>query len=398
VIEENDSEALAGADATSGPADRERGVRPSRRPQPRGRRNERPPARGWKPKPKRSTRKRRGCLAALLFAVIVFAAMGGGVWYTLYRTEADVPAGTSVKLTIPKGTSSAAVGRILAAKGIVPNATMFDLRARMEGIAGRLKAGTYTLSTGSDYDEAFAVLTMGPPPIQYTKVTIPEGWTVGQVAARVEKATGIPGTEFTALAQTGAKSFADEFPFLESNPTDSLEGYLFPKTYEIKEKSTAADVIRLMLAQYGRETAGIDFSFASGKGVSQHGVVTIASIIEREASVAKDRPLVASVIYNRLAIHMRLQLDSTVMYVIGNKDKLLLDDLKAESPYNTYLHEGLPPGPIASPGLTALQAAAAPAKTKYLYYIMDHKDGSQSFATGYAEFLRLKAAARKGLK
>ncbi len=285
---------------------------------------------------------------------------------------------------------------MLAEKGIVANGTMFYFLGRSEGLGSRLKAGRYTLTTGSDYDAVFAVLEKGPAVIRYTKVAIPEGWTVKQVAARVESVVGIPRDEFTRVATTGAKTF--DFEFLKADPTDSVEGYLFPKTYEVKEKSTAEDVIRLMLTQYGKETAALDLSYAASKGVSQHGVVTIASIIEREASVPRDRPLVASVIYNRLASHMRLQLDSTVLYVIGSKEKVLLTDLQTPSPYNTYLHEGLPPGPIASPGLTALQAAAAPAKSNYLYYIMDHKDGSQSFAVGYAEFLRLKAGAKSGLK
>jgi len=383
--------------------------RPARRPEQRDRRSQRAPARAAEKRPRRaraadgqpkprSPRRRRGCIAALLFLVVVAGGAAYGVWSTLFRPAASVSAGARVKVTVPKGTSSSDVGHLLAERGIVQNATMFDLRARLDGAAPRLKAGTYTLTTGSSYEAVFAVLVKGPPPIRYTKVTIPEGWTVGQVAARVEKVTGIPSAEFMALATTGAKTFAAEYPFLASNPTDTLEGYLFPKTYEIKEKSSATDVIRMMLSQYAKETKGLDFSYAASKGVSQHGVVTIASIIEREASVARDRPLVASVIYNRLRIKMRLQLDSTVMYVIGNKDKLLLTDLQAESPYNTYLHEGLPPGPIASPGLTALQAAAAPATTDYIYYIMDHKDGSQSFAKSYAEFLKLKAAARKGLK
>ena len=121
----------------------------------------------------------------------VKAAAAAGVWYTLYRTESDVAAGQRVKLTIPPGTSSSEVGRMLADKGVVANATMFDLQARMEGISSRLKAGPYTLTTGSDYAQVFKVLTMGPPPVKYTKLTIPEGWTIGQVAARVEKATGI---------------------------------------------------------------------------------------------------------------------------------------------------------------------------------------------------------------
>jgi UPF0755 protein len=127
-------------------------------------------------------------------------------------------------------------------------------------------------------------------------------------------------------------------------------------------------------------------------------VLTIASIIEREAQVDKDRPKVASVIYNRLAIGMRLQLDSTVQYALDGKAKLTLNDLKTDSPYNTYLYKGLPPGPVCSPGMSAIKAAAQPAKTDYLYYILTHKDGSQSFATNYADFLRLKAQFKKGLQ
>jgi UPF0755 protein len=153
-----------------------------------------------------------------------------------------------------------------------------------------------------------------------------------------------------------------------------------------------------MLAQYGEETAMLDYSYAQSKGLTPHDVLTLASIIEREASVATDRPKVASVIYNRLAIHMRLQLDSTVQYALHGKAKLTLADLQDPSPYNTYTHDGLPPGPICCPGLVAIQAALSPAKTKYLYYILTHKDGRQSFATNYADFLKLKAQFKKGLQ
>ena len=260
---------------------------------------------------------------------------------------------------------------------------------------GSLKPGVYDLKTGSDYDDVINALQKGPTVVYYT-LAIPEGWTIDRIAARVEQKTGVSAAEFSRLARSGAKEF--DFPFLADNPTDSLEGYLFPKTYQVRKGTSAHDIIQMMLTQYGREISTVDYAYARSRNLTEHDVLTIASIIEREASLAKDRPLVASVIYNRLRMKMRLQLDSTVMYVIGNRAKLFVKDLKVESPYNTYLHAGLPPGPIASPGLASIRAAAQPAKTGYLYYIMDHKDGSQSFTTTYAEFLVLKTQAKKGLK
>jgi UPF0755 protein len=340
---------------------------------------------------------RRGLAAGLvLLLVVVFA--GIGAWYTLFRNESGLAPGRPVQVVVPAKSSSAQIASILAGSGAVPNALMFRVQARLEKGDGKLKPGTYELTTGMDYLDVIATLEEGPKAVYYT-VAIPEGWTIGQIAKRVQAKTGIPATEFTKIATTQAQdpTLRAAYPFLKSNKTASLEGYLFPKTYQVKKGSTAMSVVEKMLTQFGTETAGLDLSFASSAGISEHGVVTIASIIEREASVPGDRPLVASVIYNRLSKKMRLQLDSTVMYVVGNKT-LTLDDLKVASPYNTYVTTGLPPGPIASPGLIALQAAAAPTKSTYLYYIMDHKDGSQSFTNTYDEFLKLKAQAKKGLK
>jgi len=330
-----------------------------------------------------------------VIVLLLLAAAGGAAWWTFYRTEVDVPAGRDVQIRVPKGASSTDVGSLLASKGVVGNANMFVMRARSLEAASKLKPGVYDLKTGSDYDAVIGILEAGPKIVYFT-VAIPEGWNIADIAARVEAKTGIPAAEFSELANKGAHEF--DFPFLADNPTDSLQGYLFPKTYQVRKGTGARDVIKMMLTQYAKETSEIDYSYATSRGLTGHDVLTIASIIEREASVAKDRPLVASVIYNRLQKKMRLQLDSTVLYVIGNREKLYLKDLKVESPYNTYLHVGLPPGPIANPGIESLKAAAQPTKTGYMYYIMDHKDGSQSFAVTYEEFLRLKARAKKGLQ
>ena len=338
---------------------------------------------------------RRRLTVSFVVLAVVLGALAFGVWSTLYRASSDVPAGRTVSIVIPKGASGATVASILADSGVVANPTMFRLRASALGLAGAIKAGSYSLKTGSPYDDVVHLLTRGPV-VELITVTIPEGWGIPAVAARMFEKLGIPEQEFIDLATTGAKKF--DFAFLADDPTPSLEGYLFPKTYDFKRGVKATDVIKVMLAQYGKETAGIDYSYARSKKLTPHDVLAIASIIEREAQVPKDRPNVASVIYNRLAIGMRLQLDSTVQYALHGKVKLTLDDLKVDDPYNTYVYIGVPPGPICSPGMSAISAAAHPAITKYIYYILTHKDGSQSFATNYADFLKLKAQFKKGLQ
>jgi UPF0755 protein len=342
-----------------------------------------------------SARSRRSAVSTGVLVLIV-AVLCFIVWTTLYRAEASVPAGRSVTVVIAKGSSGEVVATQLAKAGVVTNATMFRVQAQLLNATSTMKAGAYTLITGSTYETVIRRLQAGPPAPVMVTLTIPEGWGITRTAARVESLLHIPATDFIKLATTGAKQF--KYSFLDDNPTDSLEGYLFPKTYEFKPGVSAADVINRMLTQFGTETAGLDFSYARSKGISEHGAITIASIIEREASVASDRPNVASVIYNRLAIHMRLQLDSTVQYALNGKANLTLADLQTQSPYNTYQNAGLPPGPICSPGLVAIQAALHPATTKYLYYILTYKDGRQSFATNYADFLKLKAQFKKGLK
>jgi UPF0755 protein len=326
---------------------------------------------------------------------LLLALLAGGAWLILLRAEVDVAPGRPVQVEIREGATPLEAGGALAAKGVVANPAMFRLQVQMAGVESQLQAGVYDLQTGMTYADVIEALREGPP-VELITLVIPEGWTIQQVAARVQEKTGIPKAEFTELAAKGAKSFS--FPFLESNPTDSLEGYLFPKTYRVAPGATAREVVQMMLAQFGEETSGLDLSNAASHGATMHGLVTIGSMVERETKTSADRALVASVIYNRLAKGMYLEIDATVQYVLGNKPRLLYSDLKVRSPYNTYLNKGLPPGPIASPGLASLQAAAAPADTGYLYYVLTHKDGSHSFALTREEFLRLKAQAKKGLK
>jgi UPF0755 protein len=245
------------------------------------------------------------------------------------------------------------------------------------------------------YDEVIATLLVGPP-LEYTTVTIPEGFTIEQMAVRFEESCGIPSVEFTSLALGQAMTFADEHPYLADVYNGSLEGYLFPKTYRVVNGSDAADVIGMMLDQFDAELATVDLTQATGRGLSLNGFVTLASMVEREARVSDERPLVASVIYNRLDRGMRLEIDATIEYVIKkNRPRLLNRDLEIDSPFNTYRNAGLPPGPIASPGLASLAAVAAPAETNYLYYVLTSTDGSHTFTETYEEFLIAKEKSRE---
>jgi UPF0755 protein len=344
-----------------------------------------------------SPRSRRRTLFAVVALVVVVLLVGVPIyaaWQLLLVPDTTVDAGKPVQVDIPSGSGTGDIARILAEAGVIDNAAMFRLRARADKIDGKLRSGVYDLATGMEYDAVVDRLLAGPP-IKYTEVTIPEGLRIEQIAQRVEEKTGIPAAEFTMLSYK-ASSFAAEHPYLTGVYNDSLEGYLFPKTYRVVEGSTASDVIELMLDQFDTELAQVDLTAATARGLTLHQVVTLASMIEREARLDQERPLVSSVIYNRLDRNMHLEIDATIEYIIQEKKpRLLNSDLEIDSPYNTYKYGGLPPGPIGSPGLASLQAAAAPASTNYIYYVLTGEDGSHTFCETYTQFLQAKEESRK---
>ena len=322
-----------------------------------------------------------GTIAAVL---LIGAAV---TWWVFYWPQHSVPAGKQVSVVIQPGETTEQIGRQLVYAGIVPNANMFRLQARFSPTRGELKTGAYQLTTGSSYESVLKTLANGPV-IVYYDVTIPEGFTAKQVAARFAARAKVPYDEMLALVTKGAPEFVAGHPYLKDAYDGSLEGYLFPKTYRVKQGTSAKDVVEMMLNQFDEETVGIDLTAAKSKNLTLNDVVVIASILQRETKLPQEFPLVASVIYNRLKAKMRLQLDSTVFYVSPEgTSSLTKTDLANPSPYNTYRHAGLPPGPVCNPGLAALKAAAAPATTKYLYYVLTGKDGSQTFTTNYADFL-----------
>ncbi len=342
------------------------------------------------------TRVLRSIASGLLLSLLVIVVSAAvGAWAVLYRVERDVPPGRPVQVEVPAGATTARIGALLARKGVVANGAMFRVQARLAAADGKLKAGVYDLVTGMPYDLVIDRLVKGPP-VEYVTVTIPEGFVVEQIAARLEKQAGIPSEETLALAKGGASEFVSGHPYLAEVYEGSLEGYLFPKTYRFVKGTTAREAIERMLDQFDKEIAQVDVEAATRRGFSLNDLVVIASMIEREAQLDEERPLVASVIMNRLGRGMRLEIDATVEYVLpGNRFRLRYRDLEIDSPYNTYRYPGLPPGPIANPGLASLKAAAAPAETRYLYYVLTGKDGSHTFATNLKDFLEAKRKSKE---
>ncbi len=315
---------------------------------------------------------------AVVAGVVVLAAAAFAL-LSCNRGQGSQESAT-VTVSIPEGSGASQIAQILADAEVIDDTSAFTSAVQEQGAENSLKSGTYKLATHSSADDVIAQLIEGPNTTD-NQLTIPEGLTVAQTAARVQDALGISSDDF--LAQAKASNYVDDYPFLADAQDDSLEGFLCPKTYDFSGKDVTADtVIRAMLDQYEAEVASLDFASAEasiksayGVGMSDYDIIVMASIIEREAVTADDRPLVSSVFYNRLAAGMDLQSDATMAYVTGGE--VTADDLKTESPYNTYLNAGLTPTPICSPSLASIQAALAPASTDY-YYFYIVEDGTRS--------------------
>ena len=287
-----------------------------------------------------------------------------------------VVAGQQVEVIIPEGSGATAIAEILYESGVVSSTEEFLTAMRRQDAEQSLKSGTYTLWTGSKPADVVRQLVSGPNMTSYS-ITIPEGYTLAQIAALVESSLGIPASDF--IAQAKPSNYAGSYSFLSSVTSDTLEGFLFPKTYDFSGKEITADtVIRAMLDQYATEVSQYDWTSALeqlqtrfGRNFTAYDVLIVASIIERETNTpAEDGAHVASVICNRLAYGMMLQCDSTSVY--ANNGVLTTEIVSSEwdNPYNTYANYGLPPTPICSPGIKAIEAALYPDRTEDLYFFI----------------------------
>lgn len=299
--------------------------------------------------------------------------------------------GDEVRFTIPRGVSSGRIANILEQHGIVRDGTIFAYYLKYKGIGDQFQAGEYAMAPGISIERMIEMLNNGETvPPEMMKFTIAEGLRMEQIAEIVGGFGKVDKTKFLEIANDPTllkapqgkvlPAFVQQLAELE-DVKYKLEGYLFPDTYEMLADSTEQDVMFRLVREFGDKLARLPEGWEDQMeklGVSFHEVITIASLIEREVVVDEERPIVASVIYNRLSRKMNLEIDATVQYALPeHKDRLLYADLEVDSPYNTYKHSGLPPGPIASPSLASIQAALYPEETKYLFYVTK-KDGTQS--------------------
>lgn len=269
-----------------------------------------------------------------------------------------------VQVTIPKGAAVSEIGDLLGEKGVIDSSTLFQLRVTLAGKRSEIYSGNFTLAKDMSYGDAIDALST--PPLKRTvTVTIPEGLTRSQAAQLVEE-VGIPGHYTKATVKS---KYLDPARYGGKGAKD-LEGFLFPNTFELKPDAPVEDLVQLQLEDFKRQIKKVDMSYAKSKNLTVYDVLTIASMIEEEAGVDSQRKLVAAVIYNRLKEGMTLGIDATIRFATGNYTEPLTEsELAIDSPYNSRTNAGLPPGPIANPGLDSIEAAAHPAKTDHLFYV-----------------------------
>lgn len=302
---------------------------------------------------------------------------------------------TKVIITIPMGSGTSQISSLLEENGIIKDADAFKLLSKITGSSGKYKAGTYAFSPSMNAYDIIKILHAG---ISIgNMITIPEGYAIGQVGDILSKEGFVDKALFMDELENG--KFDQKFiEFLPEGP-NRLEGYLFPETYEIPIDATEHEIINIMLNQFDALFIDEYYARADELGLSVNDIMTIASMIEREAAVSKDRPLVSSVVYNRIKQGMPLQFCSTVQYILGDqKARLSTEDTQIDSPYNTYINQGLPPGPICSPGIDSIKAALYPADTDYLYFVVDPEgERTHKFSKSYEEFLINKEAYTNSL-
>jgi UPF0755 protein len=345
-----------------------------------------PPIAGGNGGSARRPRRAPAALAAIArHPFLIFAAIAAFfvLWFlsSLFQPFHGDGSGR-VHVTVPKGSSVSEVGDLLADRGVIDDSTLFQVRVTLAGKRSEIYSGNFTLAHGMSYGAAIDALSI--PPVKRTiGVTIPEGYTRSQAAQLVEE-VGVPGdytkatirSRYLNPAQYGGKG------------AKTLEGFLFPDTFELKPNAPVEDLVQLQLQDFKSRIKGVDMGYAKSKNLTVFDVVTIASMVEDEAGLDSQRGLVASVIYNRLHEGMPLGIDATIRFATGNYTRPLTEsELAIDSPYNSRTNAGLPPGPISNPGLESIKAAAHPPKTGYLFYVTTPGAcGKLTFAKTEAEF------------
>ncbi|MGZ6957985.1 MAG: endolytic transglycosylase MltG [Acidimicrobiia bacterium] len=333
---------------------------------------------------RRAPRRRRTGLLFLLLGVLALPIIAIAGWYW-YQLDPPGDPGKAVTVTIPKGDGVAAIADRLAGRGVIGSSLAFQVYARVDDHR-RFQAGEYRLRRNLGVEDAVAVLERGPRQ-RYTTLALPPGLTFAQIADRIGRLPGLSAVRAIELAASGAVRSR-----FEPLSVQSLEGLTWPDSYEISDHETEADVLKTIVDAFDTHATALGLRQAA----DSYRAVIVASLIQREAGVESDRPLIAAVVENRLRAGMPLQVDATVLYARGGGDGTLTDaDFQRDSPYNTYRVKGLPPTPISTVTGPSLTAALHPASVPYLYYVLTDTSGKHAFAVTFAEHERNIADARR---
>jgi uncharacterized YceG family protein len=381
------------------PARQPRQPRPPREPlrsrlsRDRGSKPPKPPKPPRPPRPGNYRRRRVFGLGLILLGILA-------AWFLVafFQPFAGDGAGTgSVTVEIPEGANAGDIAKILDEKGVVPSGRLFEWRLKLAGKSDEIKADTYTLAEGMSYGAAIDRLTKAQGAGDLT-VTITEGFDRNQIAAQ-NLPEGVSSDEYLQLTETAPKGFD---PADYGAKSKNLEGFLYPATYDltgIPEAQRVPNLIQQQLQAFRDNIAKVDMSYAQKKNLTPYDVLIIASMIDKEVVVPKERPLVASVIYNRLKQGIPLGIDATTRFETHNyTEQITQAQLDADTPYNTRLNQGLTPTPIGNPRLESIRAAASPANTNFIYFVV--KPGScneHSFTASEAEFEKLAAEYQQAL-
>ncbi len=338
-----------------------------------------------------------------MVVVLVVAAFGARVARDLAEkfpaaAETVAPGLTSeTELTIPAGASARSIGALLEERGVVEDGGDFEREVRRLGVADQLQAGDYVLLAGT-LDSVIAALVAGPDPTNVFRLTIIEGLTIESMLDSIAEQTEIPRAELDEALLGGEVTsvlLPEEAPSGYSELT-RWEGLLAPDTYEFREDATAAEILSLLADTLVSRLDAQDWTVLEAAGLTPYQGLILASLIEREAKLDEDRPLIASVVMNRLDAGIGLQIDATVLYALGeNRGQVFLEDLEVDSPYNTYLVPGLPPTPISGVRVASLEAAAAPSTTGFYYYVVVDASGKHGFSATLEEHNRKKQQAKE---
>ena len=309
--------------------------------------------------------RRSVVVAALLaFVMIVVAACGSD-------------SGATVRVTIRKGSAFREAAESLAAHNVVKSARLFGFYAKVRGHDRKLRYGTYVIRSGLSWEPLLEALRAGHGIVH--QVTIPEGYQISHIAPLLADALGVSDDSIDAAVRDTAMLHRLDVP------TPTLEGYLFPDTYSFADNTSAREAVRTMVERFEKTWKPEWDERLREMKMSRHDIVTLASIVEKEVRRREEGPVISAVYLNRLRIHMPLMADPTVQYALGRKPgRVYFKDLKVDSPYNTYRRQGLPPGPIASPGRMSIDAALHPAKVPFLYFVA-HPDGHHEFRKTFRE-------------